>query len=165
MSPQDGANTSPPSLLPTYTSLPIKTTCTNTTCEKDLYYHPPTKINDVKSSILLSCAYCDHIFPPPTEPPTESISASQTLYEILGVEKTATTDEISRAYRKKSLQCHPDRTRGREKEWDQLTKAYEVLGDKRKRHWYNIELERGATNTDTTEDLPAQGIVFNACRR
>src|SRR5436190_3990303 len=126
----------PPSPLPTYLLPPTKIKCPNSRCNKDLYYYPPTKINDVRATVTLSCASCNHIFPPPTtttattDPPTEGISKvfiTQTHYETLGVEKTATIDDISRAYRKKSLQCHPDRTRGREKEWEQLTKAHEIL--------------------------------------
>ena len=151
----------PPSPLPTYLFPPSKIKCPNSRCNKDLYYYPPTKINDVKTTVTLSCASCNHIFPPSTtDPQTEGkskLSITQTHYETLGVEKTATTDEISRAYRKKSLQCHPDRTRGREKEWEQLTKAYEILGDKRKRRWYDVELEKGIQTADTLEDLSAQG--------
>jgi DnaJ domain len=154
---KDGSSPSP---LPTHLSPSTKIKCPNSKCGKDLYYYPPTKVIDVRSKIVLSCASCSHIFPSQIEPPTEAISKlsiTQTHYEILGVENTATSDEISRAYRKKSLQCHPDRTRGREKEWDQLTKAYEVLGDKRKRHWYDVELEKGIINVDATEDPSAQG--------
>jgi len=150
----------PPSPLPTYLSPPTKITCPSSKCGKDLYYHPLTKINDVKTTVTLSCASCNHIFPPPTDPPTaelSNLSITQTHYETLGVEKTATIDEISRAYRKKSLQCHPDRIRGREKEWEQLTKAYEILGDKRKRHWYDVELEKGIETTDSAEDPSVQG--------
>jgi hypothetical protein len=148
----------PPSPLPTYLSPPTKIKCPNSKCGKDIYYYPPTKINDVKTTVTLSCVSCNHLFSPATtDIPTEALSITQTHYETLGVEKTATIDEISRAYRKKSLQCHPDRTRGREKEWEQLTKAYEILGDKRKRHWYDVELENGIQKTDSVEDPSAQG--------
>lgn len=154
----------PSSPLQTYLSPPTKLKCPNPNCGKDLYYYPPTKINNVKSALVLLCASCSHIFPPPSltvEPPTEALSDLSiviTHYETLGVEKTATADEISRAYRKKSLHCHPDRTRGREKEWEQLTKAYDILGDKRKRHWYDVELEKG-TGTDIPEDPTTQGKI------
>jgi curved DNA-binding protein CbpA len=84
------------------------------------------------------------------------LSITETHYDILGVPKTATPDEISRAYRKKSLKCHPDRTTGREKEWEQLTKAYDILGDKRKRHWYDVELEKGVVDPNLAEDPLAQ---------
>jgi hypothetical protein len=148
--------------IPTYLSPPTKVKCPNSKCSRDLYYYPPTRINDVKTPVILSCASCNHTFPPPTDLPTEALSKlsiTQTHYETLGVEKNATIDEISRAYRKKSLQCHPDRTRGREKEWEQLTKAYEILGDKRKRHWYDVELEKGIQTTDAAEDSSAQSIA------
>jgi hypothetical protein len=150
-------NTAPsPSPLPTYLFLPTKITCPS--CSKDLYYYPPTKINNVKSPLVLSCASCTHVFPLPTSPEDAmaKLSITETHYDILGVPKTATPDEISRAYRKKSLKCHPDRTTGREKEWEQLTKAYDILGDKRKRHWYDVELEKGVVDPNLAEDPLAQ---------
>src|SRR5271169_6354622 len=103
----------PPYPITTYLSPPAKIKCPNSKCGKDLYYYSPTKINDVRIPVVLSCASCNLIFPPPTELPTNAtskLSVAQTHYETLGIEKTATADEISRAYRKKSLQCHPDRT-------------------------------------------------------
>jgi hypothetical protein len=130
-------------------------------CNVDLYYYPPTKINNVKSPVPLSCASCRHVFPPLSAPPTEAFSklSITTHYEVLGVERTATPDEISRAYRKKSLKCHPDRTTGREREWEQLTKAYEILGDKRKRHWYDMELDKGVEDPDPADDPTSQGTL------
>ena len=80
------------------------------------------------------------------------LSISVTHYDILGVDNSASAEEIARAYRKKSLQCHPDRTKGREKEWEDLARAYEILGDKRKRHWYDMELEKGSATLDSSED-------------
>ena len=147
---------SPP--LPTYLQPATKTACPS--CKADLFYFPPTKINNVKSPTTLSCAACKHNFPPSPAPPTEAFAnlSITTHYNVLGVERSATPDEISRAYRKKSLKCHPDRTTGREKEWEQLTKAYEILGDKRKRHWYDMELDKGITDPDPADDPTSQGM-------
>lgn len=54
------------------------------------------------------------------------------LYEILGVPKTATDEEIKKAYRKLALTYHPDRNRGdqeAEEKFKEINLAYEVLGD------------------------------------
>jgi DnaJ-class molecular chaperone len=60
-------------------------------------------------------------------------------YQILGVSKTATEAEIKRAYRKKALEFHPDRNKGKEAEgkFKEVTKAYEVLSDSGKRQTYD----------------------------
>lgn len=61
-------------------------------------------------------------------------------YEVLGVSKTASADEIKKAYRKKALQYHPDRNPGdkeAEEKFKEATEAYDVLSDADKRAKYD----------------------------
>lgn len=60
-------------------------------------------------------------------------------YEILGVNKKATQEEIKTAYRKQALQWHPDRNKSAEAtgKFKEINKAYEVLADVKKREMYD----------------------------
>jgi len=60
-------------------------------------------------------------------------------YDILGVSKTASDEEIKRAYRKLALQFHPDRNKepSAAERFKEVTKAYEVLSDAQKRQTYD----------------------------
>ena len=60
-------------------------------------------------------------------------------YEVLGVTKSASVDEIKSAYRKQALQWHPDRNKSAEatERFKQITKAYEVLSDPKKKEMYD----------------------------
>lgn len=66
--------------------------------------------------------------------------AKRDYYEILGVEKTATTDEIKASYRKLALKYHPDRNpdnKEAEEMFKEAAEAYEVLMDGNKRQRYD----------------------------
>lgn len=58
-------------------------------------------------------------------------------YDILGVKKDATTDEIKRAYRKQAHQHHPDKDGGDEARFKELNEAYQVLSNEEKRAQYD----------------------------
>ncbi|KAK9479234.1 hypothetical protein V1514DRAFT_305232 [Lipomyces japonicus] len=83
------------------------------------------------------------------------MSESQDLYEVLGINRSATAAEIKKAYRKKALAHHPDKVAPEERESAEvqfkiISQAYEILSDDDKRTVYNTHgmaaFERGYTN-------------------
>jgi molecular chaperone DnaJ len=58
-------------------------------------------------------------------------------YEMLGVPRNATQDDIKRAFRKLAHKYHPDKTTGDEAKFKELNEAYQILSDKQKRAEYD----------------------------
>ena len=58
-------------------------------------------------------------------------------YEVLGVSKSASADEIKKAFRKAAVQYHPDKQGGDEAKFKEVNEAYEVLKDQQKRQRYD----------------------------
>lgn len=62
---------------------------------------------------------------------------TKNYYEILGVSRDASDDEIKKAYRKLAHKYHPDKAGGDEKKFKEINEAYQVLSDKKKREQYD----------------------------
>jgi len=65
---------------------------------------------------------------------------SKDYYQILGVSKTASADELKKAYRKLAMQYHPDKNKGdkaAEEKFKEISHAYDILSDEQKRAAYD----------------------------
>jgi molecular chaperone DnaJ len=77
--------------------------------------------------------------------------AKRDYYDILGIQRNASAEEIKKAYRKMALQYHPDRNPGNkqaEETFKEAAEAYEVLGDSSKRQRYDQYGHEGVKGTD-----------------
>src|SRR5579863_2778867 len=92
-------------------------------------------------------------------------------YEVLGVGKNSSADEIKKSYRKVAMQYHPDRNPGdkaAEEKFKEAAEAYEVLSDTDKRSQYDRYGHAGLNNgrggfsgSMNTEDIFSQfGDIF-----
>lgn len=81
---------------------------------------------------------------------------SKDYYKILGVNKSASADEIKKAYRKLAMKYHPDRNKGNkeaEAKFKEVSEAYAVLSDQEKRKQYDMFGAEGFQQRFTQEDI------------
>src|SRR5271155_6187154 len=92
-----------------------------------------------------------------------SNASSRDFYEILGVPKEASKDDIKGAYRKLALQFHPDRNKdpGAEERFKQISEAYAILSDDDKRKQYDTYGKEGVYQRYGSEEDIFRGTDFS----
>jgi len=90
--------------------------------------------------------------------------SEKNYYQILGVAKTATPEEIKKSYRKLALKYHPDRNKddkAAEERFKEISEAYAVLSDPKKKKQYDMFGADGFKRRFTQEDI-FQGTDFDS---
>lgn len=79
---------------------------------------------------------------------------AQCYYEILGIEESATSDEVKKAYRNLALVWHPDKNQSNPEahsKFQTILKAYETLSDSKERDWYDRHKDQILNDGDKQE--------------
>jgi len=83
------------------------------------------------------------------------MSAKRDYYEVLGVSKSTSVDEIKKQYRKLALKFHPDRNKSKDapEHFKEISEAYAVLSDTEKRQLYDQHGHAGVDGRYSSEDI------------
>lgn len=84
--------------------------------------------------------------------------AKRDYYEVLGVSRNASADEIKKAFRKLAVQYHPDKDGGDEEKFKEINEAYEVLKDQQKRQRYDQFGHAGVGGNGGPSGNPFEGF-------
>ena len=94
------------------------------------------------------------------------MSAKRDYYEVLGVTKASSSDEVKQQYRKLALKFHPDRNQSSEagEHFKEISEAYAVISDPEKKQIYDQHGHAGVDGRYSTEDIfrGAQGGGFDS---
>ncbi len=91
------------------------------------------------------------------------MTADKTYYDVLGVDRNATADEIKQAYRKLARIWHPKPGPDAEAKMKEINEAYGVLGDPTKRNQYDEKIRPAQTSSNGTKNYYAiLGVKFGA---
>ncbi|CAM9924329.1 unnamed protein product, partial [Ectocarpus sp. 8 AP-2014] len=82
-------------------------------------------------------------------------------YEVLGLERSASSGEVKKAYRKKALYWHPDKNPNNRDQATEMfrlvSEAYEVLGDPEKKRFYDTYGHQGVASAEQQQSAEGAG--------
>lgn len=84
--------------------------------------------------------------------------AKRDYYELLGIGKEASADEIKKAFRREAVKHHPDKEGGEETKFKEINEAYEVLKDPSKRQRYDQFGHAGVGSSAASDGNPFAGF-------
>ena len=90
----------------------------------------------------------------------EILDKGDDYYAILGIPREATSTDITKAYRRRAVQTHPDKTGGDRRAFDKVAQAYDCLGDDEKRNLYDRFGIQGAS-ADSGADYFSPSNIFD----
>src|SRR4051812_39975688 len=82
-------------------------------------------------------------------------------YDVLGISRGASEDEIKAAFRKKSQLAHPDKpeNRAKEEEFKELNEAYQVLGNLEKRRGYDLSQGQEQVQSNSMDRIKEETLA------
>lgn len=86
------------------------------------------------------------------------MATKRDYYEVLGVSKDASADEIKKAFRREAIKHHPDKEGGDESKFKEINEAYEVLKDQQKRQRYDQFGHAGVGGNSAAGGNPFEGF-------
>ena len=82
-------------------------------------------------------------------------------YKVIGVQDNASFTDIKNAYRRLSMQWHPDRPGGDEEKFKKINEAYEILSDDGKRKIYDMQKNNPFFQEGVSSMMPGEQEIFN----
>src|SRR5579859_6719505 len=91
------------------------------------------------------------------------MAAKRDYYEVLGVQRNASEDDVKKAFRRLARQYHPDvnKEKGAEAQFKEINEAYEILGDAQKRQAYDRFGHAGVAGAGAGAN-PFEGFGFGS---